>query len=49
MVNDIIIYPLGKKQRPGNTLKQRILLKLYSISFINKIKWINNSLKIRHA
>lgn len=44
MVNDIIIYPLGEKQRPGNTLKQRILLKLYSISFINKIKWIKHQL-----
>lgn len=41
-MNNIIVYKLGETKRPNNISKQKLLLKLYSLPFLNKIGRIKN-------
>lgn len=43
-MDKIIVYKLGEAKRPNNTLKQKLLLKLYSLPFLNKIERIKKLL-----
>lgn len=43
-MNNIIVYKLGETKRPTNSFKQKLLFKLYSLPFFNKIERIKKLL-----
>lgn len=44
MVTSEIFYRIGERHRPTNSLKQKIWMKLYSLPFFNRIKFVKRNL-----
>lgn len=44
MEEKVKIYKLGGAKRPKNTFKQRLLLRMYSVPILNRMKWVKRAL-----